>query len=329
MKANVLTDWLSFTLRCAGYEDKGERFSSGWDDVRVIIEDILRLPLDIFMNMERGGRYGYRYGVAYNGIEIYYGGSGEMGACCSMSGNACRVYDQRRPMMELLRRLHDDYLDGDVNITRIDLAVDDHAGHMNIRRVECAIRDGEIRTNVRRKRLIIDLDQHGHEEGNTIYIGSEKSESRFRIYDKAKEQGDYRGVWNRLELVSRRENAAAVVDALVTSGDDFGATVAGIIADKLAFINKDDSNISRCSLQAWWVEFLELVSRIKLMFKRKPALAVEKLAAFLGEEMSACFWACVEVYGLQFLDSVIKRGAEKAGKRHRRMVDDYRLFAEA
>lgn len=324
MKAMVLVDWVSFTVKCRGYEEKGQRHSSDYGDVQYIIRDILKMPEDVFQPMERGGRYGYRGGVSYNGIEIYYDGFGDMGANVSMSGNACRVYEQSHSMMELLRKLYEGQMDGELNPTRIDLACDDRAGLLNIPRIEREIRAGNIRTNAKRRRMIIDLDQKGHGEGHTIYIGSEKSESRFRIYDKAKEQGDYDGVWNRLELVNRRESAAAVIEALVTSEMDLGVTVAGIIADKLAFVEKDDSNISRCNLQNWWQEFLELVALVKLMYKEKPKMAVERLAAFLGQDMAACIWTCVEVYGEGFFDLLMEFGKKKAGKRHRQMIDDYR-----
>lgn len=325
MKCTSLVDWLAFTKKCNGFMAEGEWRSSSFGDVRHIIRDILKLPEDLFQPMERGGRHGYRKGVAYNGIEIYYDGSGDMGANVSMSGNACLVYAQHQDMVGLLQRVYKGYLVKEVNPTRIDIACDDRAGLLDLNRIEREIRDGNLRTNIRRKRMIIDLDKRDHEEGDTIYIGSEKSEQRFRIYDKAKQQGDYKGVWNRLELVSRREHAAAVLEALVTSDMDFGATVAGIVADKLAFIEPGDRNISRCRLQGWWAEFLELVKRIQLMFKEKPKMTVERLAAFLGQDMAACVWTCVEVYGEGFFKILLENGLKKSRKRHRQMIEDYRL----
>ncbi len=48
MKASGSVDYNCFTLRCEPYEDRGERHSSTYDDVRYIIEGILCLEPEQF-----------------------------------------------------------------------------------------------------------------------------------------------------------------------------------------------------------------------------------------------------------------------------------------
>jgi phage replication initiation protein len=158
---------------------------------------------------------------------------------------------------------------------------------------------------------------------NTIYLGSEKSETRIRIYDKVKEQKDYEGIWNRLEMVNRRDYARAVLEVLVTKGGEMGEVVAGILADRIAFIERDDANISRCSLASWWAEFLENITRIKLMLKEKPEMAIEKLAHFFGDELAACVWVLSAAFGDSFWQTVKERGQQKLRRRHLNLLRDY------
>jgi DNA relaxase NicK len=185
------------------------------------------------------------------------------------------------------------------------------------------IRDRRLRARATHRKGIFNLDSKDGDEGDTVYIGSEKSEIRTRIYNKAAEQGDYDGVWNRLEMVSRRDYARAVIEALVTNGGDLGEIVAGILADRIAFIEKDDINISRCSLASWWAEFLDTIRRIKLMLKEKPEMAIEKLAHFFGDDLAACVYVLTKTFGEDFWRTVGDRGKEKLRRRHYTMMQNY------
>ncbi len=329
MKASGSVDYNYFTLRCEPYEDRGERHSSTYDDVRYIIEGILCLEPEQFEPMEYGGRYGYRKGVAFNGIEIYYDGNSlNMGANVSMSGTGCRTYTQFHPMAELLGRIYDGVTEGEINPTRLDLAFDDYEGCLAPKRIIEIIRDGRLRTRAKmRCRAIISIDGKDRDEGDTVYIGSEKSDKRTRIYDKAKEQGDYESVWNRLEMVFRRDHARAVLEALVGGGQSLGETMAGILADQITFIERDDVNISRCSLSEWWVDFLENVKKIKLMLKEKPAMTVERLAEYVDRTLSACVYVLSETFGDDFWQRVKERGKQKIRRRHLSMLHNHALLS--
>jgi DNA relaxase NicK len=319
-KATFLIDWLTFTVKCCAREEGGKVHSSWFDDALYVCEHILKLPFERFREQECG-RWGYRRCVAWNGIEILFdGGTQNMGLCVSMSGNACRAYEVENDIIELCWRVYDD---DEAKPTRIDLACDDFTGVMNIRRIKDAIDEGELRSCIR------DTSDFGRKKGRLsekaegVYIGSEKSELRFRIYDKAKERGDYESVWNRLEMVCRRQYAEAALKNIIESGLGLGECVAGMIAEKIAFIVKDDVNISRCSLADWWAEFLGEVSKLKMTLKEKPEMAVERLAEYFGEQLSACIWVCHAVYGDRFFDMIVDKGRKKAGKRHRQLLDDW------
>jgi phage replication initiation protein len=329
MKADVSIDWCSFTLRCESWTDRGEKHSSGYHDVHYIIEHILRLKPEQFKAMPYGGRHGYRQGVAFEGIEIYFDGNSDtMGANVSMSGNGCATYSQHRHMKDLLERLHEGVLEGTINPTRLDVACDDHEGYLHVPRVIDTIRSKQLRSRATSRKAILDLDANDEERGETVYIGAErKSEAWIRIYDKAAEQRDkgkeYYGVWNRLEMVNRRDYARAMLDALVTGGDELGETVAGILADRIAFIERDDENISRCSLISWWREFIGEVKRIRLLFKEKPDMAIERLERYFGEELAACVYMLDKVLGDGYWQHVKTYGKSKLRQRHISILEQH------
>lgn len=325
MKASVLIDWFAFTVKCQGWEKDGVKHSSGIWDVEGVIEGVLRLPKDSFQPAGFS-RYGYRDCVECNGIQIHFNGNSlDMGVFVSLSGNACRVYEQHHTLLELVEVV---YNREDAKVTRIDLACDDKEGVLNIGKVIEEIRAGNLRSRASKKTGYFDLAGKGLGEASSVYIGSPSSEVRFRIYDKAKEQGDYDGVWNRLEGIFRHDSAAAVLERIFTSGEEFGECVAMIINDKIQFIVQDDSNITRCSIVRWWHDFIETVRRLHLALPEKPVASVERLAGYI-ETLSACVYVMSESYGKRIWKSIYERGKERAGPRHRRMIDDYKRLVNA
>jgi DNA relaxase NicK len=330
MRATVSIDWLSFTVRCDAREDegRGEAHSSDYGDVLYIIEGILKLDPEQFQPM-LGGRYGYRKGVSFNGIEVYYdGNSTTMGANVSMSGEGCKTYCQHHKMEELLARVHELTVEGEVNPTRIDVACDDYEGNLDIGLVR-----EHLDSDKWRSRLENYDDRKSRKRGEarvsySIYIGSEMSEMRFRIYDKVAEQKAKgiecpHAVWNRIEMVNRRDYARAVLDALVTSETEIGETVAGIIVGRIAFIERDNSKIERCSLAPWWAEFIGEVKKVKLMLKEKPEMAIERLERYFGEELAGCVYMLDKVLGDSFWKNVKKHGKTKLRERHLKILEQH------
>ena len=118
------------------------------------------------------------------------------------------------------------------------------------------------------------------------------------------------------------------MECLFTSNRDFGECVAGIINDKIQFVIQDDSNITRCSVVEWWADFIETVRRLKLVLLEKPVLAADRLAGFF-ETLSACVYVMSESYGKRVWKSIYERGKERAGPRHRQMIDDFKNLQKA
>jgi len=66
-----------------------------------------------------------------------------------------------------------------------------------------------------------------------------------------------------VELVMRAENANAFVENM-TNSESVGKLAAQVINDKFSFIEPDDSNITRCTVYAWWENFVDELEAVRL-----------------------------------------------------------------
>lgn len=72
------------------------------------------------------------------------------------------------------------------------------------------------------------------------------------------------GHWLRVELVMRHKNSAAFVSQAVAC-ESIGRLTAQVINDKFSFIERDDSNITRCTVCAWWLRFVDELESVRLV----------------------------------------------------------------
>jgi hypothetical protein len=112
----ILFDWLTFT----SHSDSPET-----------VMQLLGLKDVPWQKMEKG-RNGYKCRYFFENISILYDGAENMGVCVDMSGSGCRAFETYstidwKELMDLLFYNADDY-----NVTRLDMAFDDHTGILDI-----------------------------------------------------------------------------------------------------------------------------------------------------------------------------------------------------
>jgi DNA relaxase NicK len=200
-------------------------------------------------------------------------------------------------------------------------------GSLTLDKIWKAIQEHEtsIRTQFREWRRI----QKGSFEkgklitGDTIYLGSTKSHVQFRIYDKADESG-IEGHWIRFEIQLRDKRAHEAANLFAT-GVPIGSLATGIINNYFAIINNDDTNISRCTLQTWWAEWLQSTEKIQLtteqliklvpdsmdFIKRQYAPSIAMIRKYLG---------AAQFKG--YMDDILEDGQERMGPKHEKILSD-------
>ena len=68
-------------------------------------------------------------------------------------------------------------------------------------------------------------------------------------------------------MVLRGEHANSFAAELTVS-ETVGKLAAQVLNDKLAFIERDESNISRCMVTDWWAAFVSELKSVKLVARK-------------------------------------------------------------
>lgn len=152
-------------------------------------------------------------------------------------------------------------------------------------------------------------------KGRTLYLGVRQSGKLVRFYDKLAEQIQRkRSVpsdvtsWTRCEIEFHDNHAMSVLNAFIDYSDDaFSDYMRGVVNDTCRFINRDNDNISRCSVKRWWTAFLNgCTSCFKLPHKKPARSALARAERGLAQ-YSRIILTMYKVMGLEFICQFFKR----------------------
>lgn len=273
----------------------------------VLIQDILHLE-QLDWQYRDYGRYGYKESLQFGSISIlYHGRLDSMGICLEMRGQGCAELRQLTRSDSIFYTILNHPA---ATLTRIDIAIDDHAGLIDMKTVVEKIEHGEIRT---RMRATTECKGLADTTGHTVYIGSASSNCRVRIYDK-QAQMETAFSWVRTEMVLRHEDAVKFQTLVKTiepgsssHDDQIVARGISVLLDKLSFIELDDINISRCSVSSWWEELLE-TEPIHLTGLSKKIPSIENAAEWLRKQAAPTLVLLLCILGVEWYESLIQDG---------------------
>lgn len=249
-------------------------------DAKFVVNNILKLKFE-YMIHEDYGFYSYSEHYVIGNIFVLVSQDIEKGVLIELKGQGCRQFEnfllaQHRSWYDFLL---DALLAGGV-MKRIDLAINDMTGILDIKELTDKCNNEECISvfrsfkSYRSGELVRKNEKIGM--GNTLYIGSLKSEVYFCIYEKDYEQYikldipiDEAKIKNRFEIRLKNERAYhAVVDLLANR--DVEKTAFSIINRYIRFVDKD-SNKSRCEwkINEHWSYFIG-GDRAKLKLTTNP-----------------------------------------------------------
>lgn len=161
------------------------------------------------------------------------------------------------------------------------------------------------------------VSAYKYQEGGTINFGNRKSNCYCKFYDKKIEQmikhkknlerlKELEKIehWVRFEITFKRDVANKIFLSMITqSDDDFISYLAGVINTYIRFINRDDTNVSRCSLKSWWADFIGTASTSKLTHKPLKSNPLARSLAWVNYSLSGTLKALIDnnnigLYGL-------------------------------
>lgn len=222
------------------------RFSS--TDIKHILEDVLGIRLK-YMIRENHALYGYSAQYLMGDIVVMHSEDEKLGCLLELKGKGCRQFEiflnaQGRTWFDFFRQVemeHGVY-------KRIDIAINDKAGWLDIPYLTEKCRKEEYSTIFRAYRnyqsgeLIRAREDDRDQMGNTLYLGSMKSEIYFCIYEKDYEQYVKAGreiedadVKNRFEIRLKDDRATHAVEDLLDY-EDPAKTAFGIINRYVTFL---------------------------------------------------------------------------------------------
>lgn len=294
----ILYDWLSVT----SHKDKPDN----------IIEMLGLNPMQ-FESMK--GFHGYKSRLYYDGISIHYDGTEEMGINLEMSGQGCRVFEtfghgDWNALFKLFTSDRKAY-----NITRLDIAYDDHEGLLNIEKIARSTRKGWY--VARAKSWKVDYSN----KGTSVYIGSNKSETLIRIYDKAAERGFTDKYWIRCELQLRRERALNFILLNKSIGEAFG----GVLNNYLRYVKPtgNDSNNRRWETEAYWKKFVSSVEKISLYTKKDIEYNLSRVEKYIFKQAGNSIDTYIRCMGINYFITGLKKRGTYLKEHQKALIKQY------
>ena len=196
-----------------------------------------------------------------------------------------------------------------MNVTRLDLAYDDHVGLLDIHVIEELARDRCLTCKARKVRGIWSDDWDEDLQGLTIEVGSRRSDVLIRFYDKAAERGfDHSRHWIRCEIELHQERANCAVSEILKQ-EHVGRTASGILRNYCMFrVPSPDSNKSRWPVCLWWEYCLECMERIRLVIAPGEPYNYHKTVEHMKLQYGQAFVTYFMIYGetKSFLDACLE-----------------------
>lgn len=287
----ILYDWLSFTCKCS--------------DPYLFVDylGMTNVPWEI----SKGAR-GYRQRLYFNCISIHYDGREDMGVWCEMSGQGCRAFESLSQLSGKWDDLFKTIISQRMNITRLDVAYDDHIGLLDINQV---IQDTRAQEYVSKSDYWEVLESS---KGQSLQIGSPQSDVLIRIYDKAAERHCSSDThWIRVELQLRRDRAIKFTELPLTIGQSF----AGVVVNYLRYVEPQDfdSNKWRWPIKPYWGELLCNADAISIYQAPGMEYNLDRCQKYVIKQAGNAIDAYIQIVGLpQFLDDLKHRNTQRNPK---------------
>ena len=239
-----------------------------------------------------------------------------MGIWVEMSGQGCRYFESfgHGDYNLIFQEIHNN--PDEMNLTRLDIAFDDHEKILNID----VLADDTLKQNYISKSTEWEVSQSS--KGTTIYIGSMKSDVLIRIYDKAAERGYTDGtVWTRVELQLRDSRALQYTKLKSSVGENFRA----VLHNYLKYvIPSEDTNKSRWEITEYWYRLIQAVAKQSIYLKMGVDYNIYRCENYVYNQAGNAAAALISAYGVtEFLDKLEKRPVMRNNK-YDKMIKEYK-----
>lgn len=284
------------------------------------------------------GRYRHAKGLYFSSIGIYYENESE--GCQSvltvdMSGVGCRSFETygTGDWMHLMECV----FWGTLNATRFDVALDDQLGIIDFYDLAEFSRmrdiDGKRMYFCSQYKKVKVHFSDPIEDGSTLYWGSKKSDSFFRVYEKGKERGFKQSNWMRYELQLRHEEASDFIKTTVLDfNGDYGQFFKSYLKKKVRFCDYDPNikhNWNRKTME-FWDDFLSSVEPAKPFDRPGLEYNAHRLHRYVVNQAGQAIACAIELGSADQLISMINK--HRQGKdfdtKYQNLIDVQKILDE-
>lgn len=283
-----------------------------------LIEEIIGMPIERFEELDYAPK-GYIGQYVWNQvITIRYSIDDTVkGTVMEFSGQGCkhlamRLKTAKSNWQEFFRKV----LAYQGNFTRIDFTLDDFVGSLSIPELKRKVTLGHVWTTFQVSESHGGTDITNNESnGETLYLGSKKSQCRFCFYQKDYEQRKRRGipleeaeVKNRFELRYRKEKAQSLAK-IISRTHDLTKLFFELLNGAICFYDRDP-NDPDAKVDKKWAAFIGNHGAITISLETIPQ-SFEKSMNWLihGVSPSLAFIAQVDqTFHSSLLSLIVEQG---------------------
>lgn len=309
-------------------------------NARKIIQEVLHLNFD-YMLHEDYAFYSYQEQYVMGDIVVMVSQEEDKGILIEMKGRGCRQFET---FLLAQKRSWYDFFETSLKLggvmKRLDLAINDRAGLLNIPYLTKKCQNEEcislFRTfkSYRSGELLKADEKDGM--GNTLYIGSLKSEVYFCLYEKDYEQYIKLGIpldqtetKNRFEIRLKNERAYhAIMDLM--KGRSIESTTFSIITRYMRIADKvQGKRRTNWPLNEKWGRFVGRNRKeIQLTSEPKP-YTIERTYNWLGRQVAPTLKITIEldrIRGTSFISDMVLNA--ELSERHKKILEQQSMAIE-
>lgn len=267
------------------------------------------------------GKLNYREGVMRDGYNVFWQGTSDnMGVHLRMSGEACRDLAARRGL-DWCDWLRERSVNG--SFSRIDVAFDIRGSQFPLDRFFEDVRQRRLVSRWKEARIEESLDlagEPGSRSGSIARFGSRSSRTFLRVYDKGAQLGEEAGQWVRVELETKGDRTAPLVDNVLQRGlQSVAGIINGLLSIKCGQAPRDERY--RLPPADYWRDFLAgaAVSRLTVPTPRRTASTV---AAWVDRQVGPALAMLLRHhnYGPEYIQALATEASSRMSKRHNDML---------
>lgn len=303
----LLYDWFACTLPC-----HGDFYNKYCQDVDTIFDGSVFIELlglqNVSFQVGHGVR-GYSRRLWFEGINIHLPGSDEKTEFCwlEMSGSGCRTFETvGHGNWDLLFKFALEYC----HITRLDVSFDDHSGILDMPTLfDDTFKHRHFVTKSFCHKLVYELNERSASEAYTIYHGSDQSEVKIRIYDKAAQLHRVDEHWIRVEMELHRDRASD----FLRLQEPLGKAWCGVLLNYLRYVEPtSDSNKWRWPLKKYWFDLVGAVEPLHLPAHKTVEYNLDKLHNFVFYTSGNAIRTAIQLSGVDnFLQGLIDQAPKE------------------